>query len=191
MGMNERAAVYYREQQTLEAAIVLRDLLADGGNGHDEILRRRKPSSPNSASVPGEYIVETWPSLMWLPKPLQWFRPALTILLTMLEEIRANDTETYLDFFNGVKRRLEAGIAKEFAYALSASFSAGVDTTLSTIQWCLVAVVTYPDITARIQEELGRDRLPTFDDEGSLPYLVAFVKEVTRRVFLPQCLPRS
>lgn len=40
MGMNERASVYYREQQTLEAAIVLRDLLADGGNGHDEILRR-------------------------------------------------------------------------------------------------------------------------------------------------------
>ncbi|KAH9037430.1 cytochrome P450, partial [Lactarius deliciosus] len=53
----------------------------------------------------------------------------------------------------------------------------------------IVAVVTYPDITTRIQEELdnvvGRDRLPTFDDEGSLPYLVAFIKEVTRRVFLP------
>ncbi|KAH9077587.1 cytochrome P450 [Lactarius deliciosus] len=54
----------------------------------------------------------------------------------------------------------------------------------------IVAVVTYPDITTRIQEELdnvvGRDRLPTFDDEGSLPYLVAFIEEVTRRV----CLPR-
>ncbi|KAH9077584.1 cytochrome P450 [Lactarius deliciosus] len=238
MGMNERAAVYYREQQTLEAAIVLRDLLADGGNGHDEILRRFVTSvvlgvsygcrvrdlktdkmvnynykailEYQRASVPGKYIVETWPSLLWLPKPLQWFRPALT----MLEEIRANDTETYLDFFNGVKRRLEAGIAKEcmgtyslskggnqgmtdveVAYALSAPFSAGVDTTLSTIQWCLVAVVTYPDITTRIQEELdnvvGRDRLPMFDDEGSLPYLVAFIKEVTRRVFLPLAIPHA
>ena len=103
-------------------------------------------------------------------KPLQWFRPALAAL----EEIRAKDTETYLDFFNGVKRRHEAEIAKEcmgtyslskggnqgmtdveVAYALSAPFSAGVDTvclvsrsqlrrltdlswqTLSTVQWCL------------------------------------------------------
>lgn len=38
--MNERAAIYYREQQTLEAAIVLRDLLADGGNDHEQTLRR-------------------------------------------------------------------------------------------------------------------------------------------------------
>jgi hypothetical protein len=41
----------------------------------------------------------------------------------------------------------------------------------------------------RIQEELdnvvGRDRLPTFDDEPFLPYLVAFIKEVTRRACLP------
>jgi hypothetical protein len=46
----------------------------------------------------------------------------------------------------------------------------------------------------RIQEELdsvvGRDRLPTFDDEQSLPYLVAFIKEVTRRACLPRCLLR-
>ncbi|KAH8990855.1 cytochrome P450 [Lactarius akahatsu] len=244
MGMNERAAVYYREQQTLEAAIVLRDLLADGGNSHDEILWRfvtsvvlgvsygchwlqirilmsygKSDANHHRRTVPGQcrslnidrsllyyhhQRPRKWPSLLWLPKPLQWFRPALT----MFEEIRANDTETYLDFFNGVKRRFEAGIAKEcmgtyslskggnqgmtdveVAYALSAPFSAGVDTTLSTIQWCLVAVVTYPDITTRIQEELdnvvGRDRLPTFDDEGSLPYLAAFIKEVTRRLWRP------
>ncbi|KAH9048920.1 cytochrome P450, partial [Lactarius hengduanensis] len=255
-GMNERATVYYREQQTLEAAIVLRDLLADGGNGHDESLRRfvtsvvlgvsygcrvrdlktdkmvnynykailgmcfytlHMPGQCRSLDVDGSLLhyhhqrPRKWPSLLWLPKPLQWFRPALT----MLEEIRANDTETYLDFFNGVKRRLEAGIAKEcmgtyslstggnqgmtdveVAYALSAPFSAGVDTTLSTIQWCLVAVVTYPDITTRIQEELdnvvGRDRLPTFDDERSLPYLVAFIKEVTRRVsVVPLAVPHA
>ena len=76
-------------------------------------------------------------------KPLQWFRPALT----PLEVIRAKDTESYLNFFHGVKRRLEAEVAKEcmgtyslskggnqgmteieVAYALSAPFSAGVDT---------------------------------------------------------------
>ena len=47
----------------------------------------------------------------------------------------------------------------------------------------------------RIQEELdnvvGQARLPTFDDERSLPYLVAFIKEVTRRARLQCCLPCS
>ena len=56
-------------------------------------------------------------------------------------------------------------------------------------------MLVYPEITTRIQEELdsvvGRDRLPTFDDERSLPYLVAFIKEVTRRACLPHCLLRT
>ena len=39
MGMNGKAALYYREQQTLEAAIVLREMLGRG-SGHDESLQR-------------------------------------------------------------------------------------------------------------------------------------------------------
>lgn len=37
--MNEKAALYYREQQTLEATILLRDMLANA-SGHEGILRR-------------------------------------------------------------------------------------------------------------------------------------------------------
>ena len=51
-----------------------------------------------------------------------------------------------------------------------------------------VAALSFPDITKRIQAEIdsvvGRDRLPTFHDEPSLPFLGAFIKEVTRRVSL-------
>ena len=51
-----------------------------------------------------------------------------------------------------------------------------------------VAAVCFPEVLKRIQAELdsvvGRDRLPTFYDERSLPFLGAFIKEVTRRVFL-------
>ena len=54
-----------------------------------------------------------------------------------------------------------------------------------------VAAICFPEILKKIQTELdsvvGRDRMPAFDDERSLPYLVAFIKEVTRCVLL-SCL---
>lgn len=56
-----------------------------------------------------------------------------------------------------------------------------------------VAGICFPDVLKRIQGELdsviGRDRMPTFDDEGSLPFLRAFIKEVTRRVLLSYLSP--
>jgi hypothetical protein len=74
---------------------------------------------------------------------LQWFRPALEVL----EKIHERDTKTFLTYYNNVKRRNEACIAKdcmatyslskesntgmsdvEIAFALSAPFGAGVDT---------------------------------------------------------------
>jgi Cytochrome P450 len=48
-----------------------------------------------------------------------------------------------------------------------------------------VAAICFPEVLKKIQAELdsvvGRDRMPTFDDERSLPFLGAFIKEVTRR----------
>lgn len=50
-----------------------------------------------------------------------------------------------------------------------------------------VAALCFPEITKMIHAELdsvvGRDHLPTFDDECSLPFLGAFIKEVIRCVF--------
>lgn len=58
-----------------------------------------------------------------------------------------------------------------------------------------VAAICFPEVLKRIQAELdsvvGRDRMPTFDDERSLPYLVAFGKEVNRCVLvLPDLIPK-
>lgn len=56
-----------------------------------------------------------------------------------------------------------------------------------------VAAICFPDVLKRVQTELdtviGRDRMPTFDDERSLPFLRAFIKEVTRRVLLSYLIP--
>jgi hypothetical protein len=40
MGMNGKAALYYRDQQTLEAAFLVREMLATAASGHDQVLQR-------------------------------------------------------------------------------------------------------------------------------------------------------
>jgi cytochrome P450 len=48
----------------------------------------------------------------------------------------------------------------------------------------LLVMVLYPDVQTRTQAEIdsvvGRDRLPTFEDRASLPYVDAVVREVLR-----------
>jgi len=55
---------------------------------------------------------------------------------------------------------------------------------VSAIYAFFLAMTIYPDIQARAQAELdsvvGNDRLPTFDDRDSLPYVNAICKEVLR-----------
>jgi cytochrome P450 len=56
--------------------------------------------------------------------------------------------------------------------------------TVSSIMTFLVAMLLYPDVLKRAQNELdfviGRDRLPTFEDRLRLPFIDAVYKEVTR-----------
>lgn len=56
--------------------------------------------------------------------------------------------------------------------------------TVSLILTFFLAMLKFPEVQAKAQEELdrvvGTDRLPTFEDEPHLPYVGALVKEVFR-----------
>lgn len=56
--------------------------------------------------------------------------------------------------------------------------------TVSTLSTFVLAMTQNPDIQAKAQRELesvlGPDRMPTFEDKDSLPYLTAIVKECLR-----------
>lgn len=63
------------------------------------------------------------------------------------------------------------------------SVSAGAETTEFTIKGMLLAMSLYPEVQATAQAELDRvvgDRLPTVDDMGSLPYIMAILIETLR-----------
>ncbi|KAJ3834239.1 cytochrome P450 1 [Lentinula raphanica] len=64
------------------------------------------------------------------------------------------------------------------------SYSAAADTTMSSIGSFLLTLCLRPDIQRKGQEEIdrviGQDRLPTFEDRSSLPYVEAIYREVMR-----------
>ncbi|KAI5120037.1 hypothetical protein M0805_004665 [Coniferiporia weirii] len=66
----------------------------------------------------------------------------------------------------------------------SIAYSAGADTTVSTLVTFCLAMVLYPDVQRRAQEELdrvvGKDNLPTMEDKKNLPYINAICSESLR-----------
>ncbi|KAJ4478124.1 cytochrome P450 [Lentinula aciculospora] len=82
----------------------------------------------------------------------------------------------------------------EAAWNSATVYAAGAETTSGQLAWFLQAMILYPEIQRLAQEELdsvvGPDRLPTFHDYESLPYIRATVKEVLRwRSVTPLGLP--
>jgi hypothetical protein len=77
------------------------------------------------------------------------------------------------------------------AYALTLSrfcTDAYAPQTAAIMQWFSALIPAYPEIQKKAQAELdhvvGRNRLPTIEDEKNLPYCHAIIKEVSDGVFL-------
>ncbi|KAJ9677572.1 hypothetical protein PVL29_022515 [Vitis rotundifolia] len=74
-------------------------------------------------------------------------------------------------------------------------FTAGTDTSSSTVEWAIAELIRHPTLMAQAQQELdavvGRDRLVTELDLPQLTYLQAIIKETFRlHPSTPLSLPR-
>ena len=63
-------------------------------------------------------------------------------------------------------------------------FTAGTETTFSTLRWALLYMAAYPDVQRKVHEKLdsviGPDRLPNMADKKNTPYTEAVLSEVQR-----------
>ncbi|KAJ7080694.1 cytochrome P450 [Mycena epipterygia] len=164
------------------------------------------------ATVPGLYLVDTLPILKHVPT---WFpgagfkRQANTWRKLSRGMLEVPFAET--------KRQIESGIAPPSFTADSLNamkdsdkvfyqehhvkqtagtmFIGGSDTTVSALNTFILAMLANPEAQRKAQAEIdavtGRKHLPSFDDEASMPYVAALVKEVLRwKNVTPFAVPR-
>ncbi|XP_044044851.1 cytochrome P450 2U1 [Siniperca chuatsi] len=79
-------------------------------------------------------------------------------------------------------------------YIIGDLFIAGTDTTSNSVLWILLYMVLHPDIQDKVQAEIdevvGRHRVPSLTDKGSLPFTEATIMEVQRlTVVVPLGIP--
>jgi cytochrome P450 len=69
-------------------------------------------------------------------------------------------------------------------YTSGSLLEAGSDTTASTLYGFIQALLIWPEVQKKVQDEIdqvvGHDRLPTIDDYTKLPYVRCCIKESLR-----------
>ncbi|KAF8905213.1 cytochrome P450 [Gymnopilus junonius] len=155
-----------------------------------------------AAGAPGKYLVDTFPILKHVPEwmPGAGFQRKAKEYKTLARTMFALPySAAKQNFASGdspacfTSRCLESlACAKDKAFFdeeviqnnAGAMYVAGSDTTLSAIASCILGLLENPQVIKRAQEELDRvvkpGQLPSFDDEGSLPYITAITKEALR-----------
>ncbi|KAJ6591168.1 cytochrome P450 [Mycena vulgaris] len=145
--------------------------------------------------------VEAFPFLRFLPAwfPLAKFKRAALKTKKVLSPVETAPFEwaktkiesgTYAEsffshyFVSDDGHTLEGEEKDILKWAAASIYVGGAHTTMSAITSFFLLMSLYPDVQKRAQVEIdqviGRDRLLTIDDQKSLPYLTAVLKEILR-----------
>ncbi|KAJ3845163.1 cytochrome P450 [Lentinula raphanica] len=148
----------------------------------------------STAGLFGTFLVDYLPFLKYIPfGPYQGYakhwRTAVDIAITVPFDIvksnMAAEKETRSSVASSLVRDGVFG-EEDIRKATSTMFANGSAATVSALQTFILAMSFYPEVQSKAQKELdsvllSADRnLPEFDDEKSLPYVSAIVKEVLR-----------
>jgi cytochrome P450 len=221
---NSKASEQYKPIQSLESKQFLNDLLKDperyrthleryaasvvvsvtyGRRVHDvhkdEVVGYNRDAQEylTSVNIPGKYLVETIPALLWLPNWITpWRQEAMAqrqrdiaYLTGMVDEVRGKISHGRAapSFCRELLEQQEKlGMTDlEVAYSCGTPFGAGVETSLGTILSFILACVAFghsfiAEAQAELDSVVGHDRLPDFDDYDRLPFVRAVIAETLR-----------
>jgi cytochrome P450 len=156
---------------------------------HEDFLEHNPPNN----------IIDCFPRLSNLPRPFQWWRKSA-------EKLGQRAFDVYKGYWDPVLREIQEGQApasfardllvgddakfkgsdEDAMYLSGELIEAGSETTRISHDSFVMAAICYPDVIQKARAELDQicgnsaDRLPNFDDEPSLTYILAFIKELLR-----------
>ncbi|KZT56625.1 cytochrome P450 [Calocera cornea HHB12733] len=163
-------------------------------NGPDPSERLEELSADAfKAALPGNSLVDMFPPLRHLYSRLAWLRRPF-------DEWYLESTTIFLDLYGSAKDASALGepcvsnnlgkLSDDYgisgtmkAWTAGVVFSAGQDTTATSLRFFVLALLLHPEIMLKAHAELDAiigDRMPTFEDRDRLPYISAIVKEVAR-----------
>ncbi|KAM6940207.1 cytochrome P450 2U1 [Xenentodon cancila] len=170
------------------------------------LMARALEVSMNSSAV----LINIFPLLYYLPfGSFKDLRHAERDIAVFLKKILANHLKT-LDpnnprdlvdmYFMEIMAHKAAGeqdstFTEDYLfYIIGDLFVAGSDTTANSVLWFLLFMALYPDIQDKIQAEIdevvGKHRVPSLTDKGSLPFTEATIMEMQRMVVVvPLAIP--
>ncbi|KAG2346478.1 cytochrome P450 [Suillus weaverae] len=161
-------------------------------------LANRALANISQATAPGAFMVDVLPFLAKVPAwfPGAGFKRLAREWRETLEEMvsaphkfvkdQMADGVAPMSFTSNLMEGCDISAEEDHAVKWSAFslYSGGSDTTVSAIYSLFLAMTLFPDVQKKAQAEIdavvGPDRLPTFADRDSLPYIDALVKEVLR-----------
>ncbi|KAF2461513.1 cytochrome P450 [Lineolata rhizophorae] len=141
--------------------------------------------------IPGAYWMESIPELTKLPKWL-YKLPSLiweqsNLMLKYFYALSLEGSKAHEKNFSArlIDEQEASGLTNEEVATLTGNLiGGGVDTTSSTILSFILAMCVFPEVQKKAQAEIdavvGQDRAPVWEDEDSLPYVQAIVKETLR-----------
>jgi cytochrome P450 len=144
---------------------------------------------------PGTYLVDIFPSLMYLPRFLasfkrqgdQWHKEEVGLFRQLQNDVRKDMaggfarnsfTRTFLEGREEYKLSDDEG-----AYVVGTMFEAGSGTTAAALMSFVLAMSLHPEWQDKMQKEIDEhvgERMPEFEDIPNLPTVRAVIKEVMR-----------
>ncbi|KAG1962491.1 cytochrome P450 2K1-like [Pimephales promelas] len=157
---------------------------------------------------PYENMKMTGSASVQLYNMFPWLRPFVVNQQRIMNNVRETFKECE-EILSGLKKtlnpRLPRGIADSFLIrqqkdeesgktdslynsknllcTINNLFNAGTDTTATTLRWSLLLMAKYPEMQAKVQDEIDREisgRQPVMEDRKNLPYTDAVIHETQR-----------
>ncbi|KAF8984058.1 cytochrome P450 [Cyathus striatus] len=154
------------------------------------------------AGTPGRYLVDVIPALKYVPEwmPGAGFKRVAKMWYGLAQEFRNRPFEKGMDALaagSSLTRSFLSMCISELPDskdeqqeleaikdAASMFYTGGSDTSVASMYVFVLAMTLFPEVQRKarneIDEKIGGDRLPDFDDEPNLPYLTAVILEVLR-----------